>query len=393
MKKAHAVYGASKAERWLACPGSIRLSKDAPEQVESSYAEEGTRAHECLEYVLTHYGEPVKAINDALIKKKYAEEMIIHAFDAAERIVDAAPMGATLLFETKLDASHFTMKGQFGTADAIIADEFGRLTVIDYKYGAGLAVEVENNYQLIYYALAASKKFHHNFVDVELMVIQPRAHHEDGPIRSWVVPIEVLLEYEQVFRAGVVECEKPDAPLKAGDHCRWCPAKTMCPEISSRQIRHARDVFAPVSAKGRESIHAAPLETQLHAAELLDTWIKGVREAAFLTMKKGNILPGWKLVAKQARRKWADEDAAARELYAKLGPKVLETPRLKSPVQVEKVFKDEKARALLTKHVVNVSSGLTIASEEDRRPAVDPLKKVFFDNVTSTETEIGEENG
>jgi hypothetical protein len=48
----HSRIGASSMHRWATCPGSVRLSKDMP-NISSSYAEEGTRAHELAELILT----------------------------------------------------------------------------------------------------------------------------------------------------------------------------------------------------------------------------------------------------------------------------------------------------------------------------------------------------
>lgn len=49
---AHAQLSPSSAERWMTCPGSVALSKGAPDD-SSSFADEGTDAHElaakCLE--------------------------------------------------------------------------------------------------------------------------------------------------------------------------------------------------------------------------------------------------------------------------------------------------------------------------------------------------------
>ena len=65
--KPHAILGASSSHRWLACPGSIRLSAGMP-NTGSVYAEEGTAAHELAEKCLNlghdaadHLGETIVA--------------------------------------------------------------------------------------------------------------------------------------------------------------------------------------------------------------------------------------------------------------------------------------------------------------------------------------------
>ncbi len=48
----HALLSASGAKRWLACTPSARLEEYFPE-LTSAYAEEGTKAHETAEKVLS----------------------------------------------------------------------------------------------------------------------------------------------------------------------------------------------------------------------------------------------------------------------------------------------------------------------------------------------------
>lgn len=48
---AHAQLGPSGASRWMACPGSVRLSAGLPDE-SSPFAEEGTKAHELAEICL-----------------------------------------------------------------------------------------------------------------------------------------------------------------------------------------------------------------------------------------------------------------------------------------------------------------------------------------------------
>ena len=51
--KKHSELSASGSERWIACPGSVMLSRLAPQSPESPAATEGTLAHTYLEKWLT----------------------------------------------------------------------------------------------------------------------------------------------------------------------------------------------------------------------------------------------------------------------------------------------------------------------------------------------------
>lgn len=226
-KKTHSKYGASTSKRWMSCNGSPRLIAKAPPPVESKYALEGTNAHTCLERIL-------KADNQSRVRKflltKYPAKMVSHAEETANTILEWKPEGAILLTETEVDSSHFTRPDHHGTVDSAIANEFIDLHVIDYKYGAGIPVDPEENTQGIYYALALAKQFHYNFVDVKISIIQPRAFHTRGPVRTWHTTMKELLPWEDKFRAAVDACERPNAPLNPGkEWCRFCPAQVICP--------------------------------------------------------------------------------------------------------------------------------------------------------------------
>lgn len=73
----------------------------------------------------------------------------------------------------------------YGTADAVVwQPEKKALHVVDLKYGAGVPVEVNNNLQLMIYALAALLTMNYNAETVTITIVQPRCPHPQGPIRS-----------------------------------------------------------------------------------------------------------------------------------------------------------------------------------------------------------------
>jgi len=67
---AHHPLGASGASRWLACPGSVRLSADLPDPG-SAYAEEGTLAHQLAEVCLSQHVDPEDVPGDYSSDMRY----------------------------------------------------------------------------------------------------------------------------------------------------------------------------------------------------------------------------------------------------------------------------------------------------------------------------------
>jgi hypothetical protein len=242
MKKAHAKFSASGSHRWINCPASIAACENY-ENVDSAAAQEGTRAHHCLEtfmlaFIAGKRGKELKALYQFLLND-HPEEMVRHAFEAHQKIVTLTPRDALLIAETKVDASHFTCPDQFGTVDAAIVEEFVQLHVIDFKYGIGIPVMPEENTQAIYYALGIAKRFHFNFEHVHLTIIQPRDGHERGAIRTWSITMQELLNYVPMFREAVKKCEDPLAEFKAGEWCFFCPAKNDCATHTAYAREHA----------------------------------------------------------------------------------------------------------------------------------------------------------
>lgn len=385
--KAHAEFSASGSERWLNCPASINLCKLAPEAPESEYAAEGTRAHECLEAML----KSNDGYNRGNLIKKYGLEMVEYAEDAAEWIIGQAGHDNELITETKVDASPFTCDEQFGTLDFAIIRDFGRLTVGDYKYGAGVAVDPtdENgdcNPQLAYYALGLSYQHDHNFSEVELVVIQPRAFHQSGEtIRTAVFSIEQLLAWGEKFKAGVVRCKSEAPQYKSGKWCRFCKAAVICPELKDNSLKQAQIDFSDETALviPEPSTMTIPnLGRALDASLKLEAFIDALRKHAEFVLSSGGKIDGWKLVEKRSPRRWADKEKSTAEAKEKFGEKAFTEPELLSPAQLEKAIGkkgvwSDRVNGWIDNNVTTKSSGLTLVEESDKRPAINPMENEF----------------
>lgn len=379
----HAEFSASGSERWLRCPASIELSKKAPPQRESEYAAEGTRAHKLLEFLLKNRTKLGAALDTA--KKTYPEDMVNHVMVAVDWILEEfnTEEYAELYSETKVDSSSFTCPDQFGTLDCAIVRKFGRLTVIDYKHGAGVSVDVVDdegklNSQLVYYALGILDQFRDDdFTEVELVIIQPRAFHESGDvIRRVVVPLQEIQDWIPVFKRGVRACKSGIPTYAAGKWCRWCPAATICPELKDNAMKQAQIVFS--DKKGLQSlpeltaIKSIPnLGTMLEAADKLEDWIAKVREHACHVLEKGGEVKGWKLVQKRGTRKWKDANAVEKAW----GDRAFAPRALLSPAQLEKNVKG--SNEWVSKNTTVEVSGTTLVRADDRRAEVKPLERVF----------------
>lgn len=354
----HSTLGASIAERWCACPGSVRLSQGI-ESPQSEYAREGTEAHEAAAFRLTKKGWPY-GISDEMQ-------------DAAKVYVDlvekelAEDKNAILFVEQRLDLSSIHPK-MFGTADAVIYFPSKKLLrVYDYKHGKGVPVDVKDNVQLQYYGLGALLKLNMPCDTVELIVVQPRCFHPDGPIRRWALPAFDMLDFAADLKDYATKTEDPNAPLSPGDHCRWCPAAPVCPALLAKAQEVAKSEFSPANTYDPNKLSAV-----LKWLDIVEEWATSVRTFAYNEAQKGRLPPGFKLVAKQARKKWkAGVDAEVLGKKFGYASHAFLDYSLLSPAGVEKVLTKREHRDALAEFYTKESSGTVLAPESDPR---EPIK-------------------
>jgi hypothetical protein len=363
----HARLSASGAYRWLVCPGSVRLSAGIPDQT-SVHAARGTRAHEVAAETLA---DPLTLAPRLGTRKTIAGHCIeidremVDAVRAYVDFVRAEAGKAPVQAEVDLTPALSKLHPDFGgTADCVIWHEKDRrLQVIDLKYGAGVLVEVEDNEQLMYYALGALLASGKPAAEVETIIYQPRT--QDG-VRRHSFPAVDLIEFSARLLDGAAAVEAEDPPLVPGEkQCRWCRAAAVCPELERRQALVVSDHFDPVVDEGMAALSPDKLARALDLLPLVEARIKALRELAYEEALAGRSPPGWKLVDKRGTRKWVDEDLAKEQLH---GEEAAWTePSLKSPAQVEKALGKKTFDALYADLAALVSSGYTLVPESDSR--------------------------
>lgn len=393
----HALYSPSSAKRWMNCHGSINLIKLALKECkivhqDSPAAVEGTRAHECLEFIVKRYDRLIEAKQQAL--KKWDKEMVEHAVNSARTIFKLRPSKtAKLLIESK---TLIPGTDCYGTLDYAWVDQWGELIVLDYKYGSGvpvLPIDEETklyNEQIMLYALGIAHKYKFEFERVKIGIIQPRVWREDeNPLSLVSLPVKELKLFEKRVRQAIIETKKEDAELKPSeDNCRWCPVVSLCPAVSTLQMDKAGIAFT--IEKGVEklpeihSLNSKTLPQVLDACDLLENWIEQVRAHAFVMACDGEKIEGRKLVLKRSVRSWLPEALKAAEKT--FGKEAFET-KLLSPAQIEKTF-GKNAKDFTEKYSSNVSSGVTLVKQSDKRKEVENLNAFAIDSDDGLRDEI-----
>lgn len=241
----HSHLGASKASRWLNCPGSVILSRTVPEPPPSKYAELGSCAHWVAEQCLRD-GKPALAYLGAVCPEYPTVEIDADMTDAVQvyvehcRSLELDDKGNRIAdVETHLEHKFWLCDvdfNLFGTADWVVYDPvLRRLHVADYKHGAGVYVDVYENDQLSYYALGAMELYPNLVERVTLHIVQPRA--PGRAVKTWATPRGYMARFETRLRDGLARVYAEDDTLKAGDWCRFCPAKAICPAHGDGEVR------------------------------------------------------------------------------------------------------------------------------------------------------------
>ena len=355
------IVGGSTAKRVIACPASVKLVQQIPSKdIPNEHADRGTLLHNVIADVLEFNEAPEKYLgtkyNDQVLTEELIDEKITVALAALEEIDPTNVMAFKI--ETRVGFGDF-LPGVFGSTD-LLGRIGKRAIVLDWKFGDGVLVSAEENEQLLFYAAAAMRTEESKWIfegadEIECIIVQP------PEIRRWVTTPQRVALFEQELRRAVHESHSEAALMAAGDHCRWCAAKPICPKMTGQVER--------VLQTKLQALPIDQIAMQLEQADTIESYIKDLRALATQMLENGQTVPGFKLVAKRGTRQWTSEDAVDAWVDANGLTKEAYESKLRSPAQMEKVLKKYK-KELPPELVVSISSGSTLAADSDSRPAV-----------------------
>jgi hypothetical protein len=336
-----------------------------PPKPSSKYADEGTLLHDAIAQVLDKNVKPESLLGMTYQDQVLTQDLIDNKLHIALDLLGQVDPNLEMEYavETEVGFGDF-LPDVFGSCD-LLGRIGNRAIVLDWKFGDGVAVGVEENEQLLFYAAAAMRTPSVSWVfdgatEIECVIIQPPM------IRRWVTTVERVKQFELQLLQAVKASQKKDAPIEAGEHCRWCSAKPVCPKMTGAVDRALHTQL--------ENIDASKIGAYLVNCDLLEQWITDLRALAHQLLEADKPVPGWKLVNKRATRQWANE-AVVDDVLSKVIPQdELYVSKIISPAQAEKVLK-KLGEKLPDDLVVAISSGSTLAREDDPRPAVVQIGK------------------
>ena len=385
----HALLSASGSSRWLECTPSAHLELQFPKR-SSSYADEGTAAHELCELTARYWLGEISEVDyeNKLAKlakgKYYTAEMQECAADYGLFISETVkakradcPDAIVELEVKNLDFSDWVPKG-FGTGDCIIvADDL--LEVIDFKYGKGVHVEAKNNPQMRLYALGAIK-FYGELYDIKrvrMSIIQPRINRKPSTDE---ISVTELLDWAENY-------VKPRAALAFAGEGEFKPSETTCKFCRAKEQCKARyDKNLALFDESLDTLLITPNEAGavLEKAADIKAWLKDLENLVMTKLFEGESVKGWKLVEGRSNRTFTDELAVVEAMKnAGYDEALLYKRSLIGITAMEKAFGKKAVSEVLKELIYKPQGKPTLAPAKDKRPEFKPEELILdaFDDI------------
>ncbi|MBT2288000.1 DUF2800 domain-containing protein [Paenibacillus albidus] len=372
--RAHAKLSASGSKRWLSCPPSAELESHF-EETTSDFAEEGTAAHELSEIWLKYHLSQIKPWERGKLWKQaqkgkyYSREMedYVQGYIAIvlERVNEARKRSkdAAVLLEQRLDFSAWVPDG-FGTGDVLIIAD-GIMEVIDLKYGKGVPVSAEDNSQMRLYGLGALDGYGYlyDIQTVRMTIVQPRL----DSVSTEDLPAADLLAWgDDYVKPRADKAAAGEGEFAAGDHCRFCRARSTCRKRAEENLELAKYEFRDGALLSLDEVGDV-----LGRIDQLQKWAEDIKKHALDQAEKHGVrYPGWKLVEGRSNRIYSDRDAVQAALLAGgfVEDKILTPRELLGITAMEKAVGKKKFEELLAELIIKPAGKPTLAPEKDPRP-------------------------
>lgn len=346
MTSAHAYLPPSGAGAWVACAAWPHMQQAYPEREDKPDAIDGLAGHWAFTELL--YGRAVSEGQPTPYHIPLSAEMVEGAELYVETVREAYQRaGSVSHYQVEQPVRSDTIHARnWGTPDTWM---FGhdvntgraRLVVLDYKFGH-LIVDVFENWQLVNYVALLLAQLGidghgEQFVDVEMVVVQPRASHRDGPVRRWVTPAVDLRARFNILRMAA-ERAMADVPQAApGPQCRYCSGRHACEALQRAGYEAA--------ALARESVpldlptEAAGLEWRMlsEMAVLLEARVTGLAEQLEGALRQGAQSSYAALEPQTGRLAWTVPVPQVLALGAMYGHD-LSKPGVLTPTQASKLL-------------------------------------------------------
>lgn len=347
----------SSSARRQQCPASTTMEEGFPETEDGEAAAEGTAAHWAVSETLS--GRMVDVGEVAPNGVRLTAEMIRAADQMyADVALELAPYGMRPEqgdVEQRIAIPRVHAES-WGTPDYTVWVPGTRglhLFLYDFKFGHRI-VEVFENEQCVEYVAGAlarvldSRGYSDQDINVTIKIVQPRAYHKDGAIRSWSFKASDIRALINRASNAAHEALGPNPKAHVGPECRDCRARHACPTLQKAALSacdvagKAQPFDLPPAALAHEY-----LTLKRHAA-LLSARLTGIEEQCLSLARAGAILPGLRIEHGNGRMRWNIPATQVIAIGAALGVNVAQPPEVLTPKQAVEAGLPEATLAGLT---------------------------------------------
>jgi hypothetical protein len=315
----HALIAPSGLELIIACQASLGLSQGLPPEPDTPETLEGNAADwVAKQYARGNevaYGTPIPLPGDFTV-----DYDMIHGAKLWANTVGYGAVNDSVVVAERIHPT-----ACWGSPDGWTWNPIeGLLKLPDYKYGFGL-VElfwIEDNGHLVfnwqllgYFAgIMDTLDLDDAHVTVEFGIVQPRAFHPDGPVRTRRVPAtylrtqvnEAFNKAGRAFRAVEPMPVGPPPEAETGPHCIHCPARGICQTYqaaSSRVVEYTGKMGRIAMQPGDVGVELAILQ---HAAQFLKGRINALETQAEAYLRAGQRVPMFCMESSDGGYKWLE---------------------------------------------------------------------------------------
>lgn len=330
----HSITPLSAADIWVHCDGYASLAPFYA-GADTNDSREGTAAHALAAGKLT--GSEVKG-------EPEMEEAVEMYYSEVNALRVQYPAFAKDFHIEERVAAPSISPFFFGTCDCwLYHGGLNTLWVWDFKYGHGL-VDAVNNWQLTAYTACILEYLGINGamdqkLKVAAKIVQPRAYHEDGPIREWRFTACDIRGAINRLKAASERILSGSQVCTTGSHCKYCPARFACKacNAAAMSLYEASGIGTVDMTIEQMALQYTLLRRVSEASDLLKESYKTQLETR---AKKGERIPGYALQPGRGKLVWKQTDAETLVLGQMLGVD-LSAGKVKTPTQVKGLIAPE----------------------------------------------------
>jgi len=365
----HAFLAPSSAHRWSYCSGSAWMESQFPDLQDDEARKLGTAAHWVFQFDLA--GSPLAegsvtpngvAVDKTMLQ---ASAELVRDIEHKLRPYLGDAWRTALKVEKRVAIPLVHPTHNWGTPDVrawVMTTTGWALFIWDFKYGFSV-VEVFENKQLIDYAagcLTEAKNtwpvFNDDACAVILTVVQPRAYHADGPVRTWETSMPQLAPYFHELAMAAEEAAGP-APLcrPRPDVCHDCRARSGCKALQDTMymgMTMAQTATPRVLSDEGLGLEAAMLTD---AIELMKARLTGLEELVKARIRAGARIPHWMYGSGRGKLAWKRPDAEVIAMGEMFGLALAKPPEAITPTQAKALGLQEELVAAYAENVAGAT--------------------------------------